>query len=538
MTCGDKFNKNCPTGGTRVDPAEADGRPVCDHPGCGKKLRGDGTCVDGHGQGQQQRLASPQVRTKKALRDLVATLDGAGLILTDEEELARELRQWQKPQAATVQEIMALLPELDGAGVIVTDESLLRRELRAQGYRDTSVEVAQEMLATYAAEIAQADNAVLFTDPLSGATHLSLQQGNRLWRYTRALTPEEGGFGGGKRATPEDAQADLAELAEHPDVAANRHCLICGQFMAADGSHACPGAAQPPVAETAATEESPPAARGSSYWSDFGRLLREDREAARARYPGTPDTAAAATAAMQELLRAITGRDDFSVLAGSDRIYVEPHGGHMADGQWRDFSRRDKNLLQAVTGVAAHWFGRAAFGEGSWREMVRHLETVRAAQAMLTDSRVLREIEDVPWLANTDDRGALADKPHSVPLAQVGPMVLRTLPTDDEYGQRQVELTVMEDLSRPAVVGHVEEPRWKVHTFRQSAGGELHHEVAQYGHDEAHAIVEAKRQEAVQARTLHCFSCGCPYGARQTCPNCGQQKKRTRLWAPGWRRKH
>lgn len=59
MTCGDKFNKNCPTGGTRVEPAEADGRPLCDHPGCGKKLRGDGTCVDGHVQGQTGTAAAP-----------------------------------------------------------------------------------------------------------------------------------------------------------------------------------------------------------------------------------------------------------------------------------------------------------------------------------------------------------------------------------------------------------------------------------------------------------------------------------------------
>lgn len=55
MTCGDRFNKNCPTGGTRVAPEEADGRPLCDHPGCGKRLQGDGTCVDGHVQGVASR---------------------------------------------------------------------------------------------------------------------------------------------------------------------------------------------------------------------------------------------------------------------------------------------------------------------------------------------------------------------------------------------------------------------------------------------------------------------------------------------------
>lgn len=54
MTCGDKFNKNCPSGGTRVEPEEADGRPLCDHPGCGKRVIGTGErCADGHVQGNR-----------------------------------------------------------------------------------------------------------------------------------------------------------------------------------------------------------------------------------------------------------------------------------------------------------------------------------------------------------------------------------------------------------------------------------------------------------------------------------------------------
>lgn len=58
MTCGDKFNKNCPTGGTRVDPTETDGRPLCVYPGCGKRLLGDGRCVDGHVQARRLVLVS------------------------------------------------------------------------------------------------------------------------------------------------------------------------------------------------------------------------------------------------------------------------------------------------------------------------------------------------------------------------------------------------------------------------------------------------------------------------------------------------
>lgn len=806
MTCGDKFNKNCPTGGTRVEPAEADGRPVCDHPGCGKKLRGDGTCVDGHVQGagatpgrrdletvarrayvelerimpefepsgdrthpawetladlraaldgvdaaatpsgkgaaqaqtkakaalraaarcavadlegimpefepsgdrtdsawqtlgelkaaleeppqtgtrKRQRLAAPQVRSKKALRDLVATLDGAGLILTDEDELARELRQWQKPQVATVQEIMELLPDLDGAGVILTDDSLLRRELRAQGYRDTSVEAAQEMATTFVAEIAQADHALLWTDPHSGATHLSLQQGCEIWGYTRHPNPEEGGFGRHLEDSPDAALAEMVETARHPDVEGNRHCLVCGQFlpaegghacpgqplaagkqvggatavgqaeatapaaaspslrdliatlqrefgpsieaaervvvlsqgdtraevvaqfgprfdnkvivyhtargeattgafilaagetvdsyvaaakeedgklehcprcgeaMAADGSHVCPGTAAPPaVVDKAAARESPSAARVPSYWDNMRELRERHLAQARASYPGTPDTAAEAAAKVQELLRAVTGRDDFVVLSGGEQFVVEPKGREPG-GPWQDLPRRDKNLLQAVTGVGASWFGRAAFDECSWRGMVRHLETVRTAQEMLRDPRHEQDMEGwrvLAYYTPAGKRRPADEPPRPVELAAIGPTVLRTLPPATVGAAPTVELTVMEDLpgfvlgedgQRKKISGEgmivSGQPLWAVHTIRRVVGGQTTWETSWHPHAEAQAIVEAKRQEAVEEQTLNCFSCGCPYGKRETCPNCGQQKKRTRLWAPGWRR--
>lgn len=54
MTCGDKFNKNCPTGGSRVDPTEVDGRARCIHAHCGLPLWGDGTCLAGHSQEQRE----------------------------------------------------------------------------------------------------------------------------------------------------------------------------------------------------------------------------------------------------------------------------------------------------------------------------------------------------------------------------------------------------------------------------------------------------------------------------------------------------
>lgn len=52
MTCGKAHCQNAPTDATRVDPAEVEGRPVCDHPGCNRRVVGDGAyCADGHAQG-------------------------------------------------------------------------------------------------------------------------------------------------------------------------------------------------------------------------------------------------------------------------------------------------------------------------------------------------------------------------------------------------------------------------------------------------------------------------------------------------------
>lgn len=51
MTCGKK-HCDAPTEATKVDPAEVEGRPLCDHAGCDQRVIGDGSkCAAGHGQG-------------------------------------------------------------------------------------------------------------------------------------------------------------------------------------------------------------------------------------------------------------------------------------------------------------------------------------------------------------------------------------------------------------------------------------------------------------------------------------------------------
>lgn len=58
MTCGKRHCTNNPTEATRVEHTEVEGRPLCDHPGCDKRVVGDGKeCADGHVQGQRLTTA-------------------------------------------------------------------------------------------------------------------------------------------------------------------------------------------------------------------------------------------------------------------------------------------------------------------------------------------------------------------------------------------------------------------------------------------------------------------------------------------------
>lgn len=63
MTCGKNHKDNCPTEATGVDHAEVEGRPLCDHAGCDKRVVGTGErCADGHVQGLNPALQSQGAR--------------------------------------------------------------------------------------------------------------------------------------------------------------------------------------------------------------------------------------------------------------------------------------------------------------------------------------------------------------------------------------------------------------------------------------------------------------------------------------------
>lgn len=72
MTCGKKHCNNAPTEATKVDHAEVEGRPLCDHPGCNKRVVGTGErCADGHVQGQGQAAAKAREYEVAVVRLLV-----------------------------------------------------------------------------------------------------------------------------------------------------------------------------------------------------------------------------------------------------------------------------------------------------------------------------------------------------------------------------------------------------------------------------------------------------------------------------------
>lgn len=87
MTCGKKHCANAPSEATKVDPAEVEGRPLCDHPGCDKRVVGTGEqCADGHRQGQG-------VVTPPVIDELQAELASAQAALAAKDALLRRILQ-------------------------------------------------------------------------------------------------------------------------------------------------------------------------------------------------------------------------------------------------------------------------------------------------------------------------------------------------------------------------------------------------------------------------------------------------------------
>lgn len=100
MNCSEKFRRLMKEAGgaTKVEPEEVDGRAVCNHPGCGKRLLGDGHCVDGHAQGTEQTAAYPEALD--GLLCLSEQLEAQGQLYSDVPWLRQEQESlWQEARS-------------------------------------------------------------------------------------------------------------------------------------------------------------------------------------------------------------------------------------------------------------------------------------------------------------------------------------------------------------------------------------------------------------------------------------------------------
>lgn len=156
MTCGKKHCQNAPTEATRVDHAEVEGRPLCDHPGCDQRVVGDGTrCVDGHVQGVVAAVRPPEELT--GLLDLASMVDemGLGEFIRRSREKAQQYAEGtvgddDDPvayQHAGVACVRDLLEDIDGLDEYTESFSDLDPdELVRQMARDPRVRAARDFL--------------------------------------------------------------------------------------------------------------------------------------------------------------------------------------------------------------------------------------------------------------------------------------------------------------------------------------------------------------------------------------------------------
>lgn len=124
MNCSDRFRRARAGAGCRVEPEEVDGRPICDYPGCGKRLQGGGRCVDGHRQGAGKPVAFTEQELLGGARCASAELVAQNLLPADDRARVRvnvllaQMEQWlELPtlEAAAATELYAVVEALGQA---------------------------------------------------------------------------------------------------------------------------------------------------------------------------------------------------------------------------------------------------------------------------------------------------------------------------------------------------------------------------------------------------------------------------------------
>lgn len=302
MTCGDKFNKNCPTGGSRVDPEEVDGRPLCDHPGCGKRLQGDGTCVDGH---RQRSADKRHIWTEEALSPVMRTRGGGVRVYAKEvdgvegglevylaqvrarlHELVGQEYEFQAPpgkvrryRGFAAREEYAdpvVISRADGAPFSAAERATLTEILDMEVAPDqTALRVPLEQLtlpcsvtalqralahppALFASTLAAAEQVVMHSQQGGNGAVVACLRGTEIETFAVVATDEpapndvdmrrdvaryEASEDGDARATARHAFASIRELIRDAPETHREHCPRCGRFLSRERAHVCPSTA-------------------------------------------------------------------------------------------------------------------------------------------------------------------------------------------------------------------------------------------------------------------------------------------------------
>lgn len=211
MNCSDKFRRlvHAPGGETRVDPEEVDGRPICDHPGCGKKLLGTGECVDGHVQGA---ALPPAARVPVALEAMLCVADE----LVDEGYLSPTALEPLLAQGR------AVLTAASGAEQNTPEMQEVRQALQDPRYQ----------------ELTSGANQVALFRNSKGILRLMVQRGSRVgaagWTDNRWNEHWE------TYHSDEQASQAFPDFSDRQALRTRENCPHCGQFLSAAGAHVCP----------------------------------------------------------------------------------------------------------------------------------------------------------------------------------------------------------------------------------------------------------------------------------------------------------
>lgn len=302
MNCSDKFRKlvHAPGEETRVGPEEVDGRPICDHPGCGKRLRGDGTCVDGHVQGAHPFIVTGAEALEAMLCVATEAVERPNPALQEEDVAvvealrvqAAERREDEVFQRAAVGTLRSIVQRAMGTGVspelaeladdvrwqvgaalpipavFSGDDVLIRGNVRVM-WEDIGEGLSGDYDESDPDDIPLLRFYIDRWNPTDPNGWVEVEDGSFCTQMPTSATPTQRRQGlellMGRVYENVAAGESLDRAGEElswisPDDltnAAARHCPICGQFIPADSPHICSGSASEDAPQTVVADMPP-----------------------------------------------------------------------------------------------------------------------------------------------------------------------------------------------------------------------------------------------------------------------------------------